>query len=176
MDIVWRGNKPVIIDRIPQWKKDHAKRVITAALEGGLRFDIKSHLPPMKKFKSKKRTHKWLCEHEHDPTHDHFTVRKWRLNLKHVRDALKLLYTEGIITGYHVDGAGNLRVNWFDKYQEVEREIFRRMPQPEQEPMPRSAKQAEQELMHGKIICGDKYNFIGYGEQMASWVNFCDRI
>jgi hypothetical protein len=40
-----------------------------------------------------------------------------------IRNALKLLYREGVVDGYHVDGLGTLHVKWFTKYVPIVREV-----------------------------------------------------
>ncbi len=123
IQIQFVGGRVKVMRVTPQWKIDHAVQVIDDAYSGKLKFHINEFLPPPKQYKSEKRTHKWLCEHAHDPTHDHHTCKLWRKNLNMIRDACKLLYSEGIIDGYHVDGSGTLHVKWFTKYVPVVRQV-----------------------------------------------------
>jgi hypothetical protein len=121
--IMFLGSRVKVIKHTPQWRVDHAVKVVGDAYSGKLPFHINEFLPPPKVYKREHLSRKWLEEHRYDPTHDHHTYKLWRKNLNMIRDALKLLYREGIIDHYHVDGSGTLHVKWFTKWVQPVRVI-----------------------------------------------------
>lgn len=123
IDIQFVGSRVILIEHTPQWKIDHALDIIKQAYSGELKFHINDFIPPPKKYKRDHLSEKWLRENRYDPAHDHHTCKTWRRNLNKIRDALKLLYKEDIIDGYHVDGSGTLHIKWFVKWKQPVREI-----------------------------------------------------
>lgn len=111
VDIQFRGNKVVVIDTVPEWRITTARTLVKAALDGSFKFEWLHFKKPIKDdHETNPRSLKWNRNNAHDPWPSKSGVREWRNNLRLLREALKLLFRQGEITSYHVDGTGRLRV------------------------------------------------------------------